>query len=95
MLWTDQGIRNFKDTIRRAEVARIAAEKVGGKLTSDWTWGKYDGIGILEALDDEAAMQFGLKVGSLGNIRTTTLRAFTEKGLQASLISLANQVASC
>lgn len=55
----------FKDTIKRAEAARDEAEKVGGKFTSYWTFGKYDGIGILEAPNDEAAMQFGLKVGSL------------------------------
>jgi uncharacterized protein with GYD domain len=42
------------------------------------TFGEYDGIGILEAPDDEAAMEFGLRVGSLGNVRTTTLKAFTE-----------------
>ena len=42
-------------------------------------FGKYDGIGILEAPNDEAAMQFGLKVGSLGIIRTTTFRAITEE----------------
>jgi len=79
MWWTDQGIRNFKDTIGRAEVARSEAEMVGGKFTSYWTFGKYDGIGILEASNDEAAMQFGLKVGSLGNVRTTTLGVFTEE----------------
>ena len=79
MRWTDQGITNFKDTIRRAEVAKSEAEKIDGKFTSYWTFGKYDGIGILKAPNDEAAMQFGLKVGSLGNIKTTTLTAFTEE----------------
>jgi uncharacterized protein with GYD domain len=77
--WTDQGIKNVKDTTRRADAARSEAEKIGGKLTVYWTFGKYDGIGILEAPNDEAAMEFELKVGSLGNIRTTTLRAFTEE----------------
>src|SRR5215213_8815084 len=79
MRWTDQGITNFKDTIRRAEAAKSEAEKIDGKFISYWTFGKYDGIGILEAPNDEAAMQFGLKVGSLGNIKTTTLTAFTEE----------------
>jgi uncharacterized protein with GYD domain len=79
MRWMDQGITNFKDTIRRAEAAKSEAEKIDGKFTVYWTFGKYDGIGILEAPNDEAAMQFGLKVGSLGNIRTTTLRAFSEE----------------
>ena len=76
---TDQGIRNIKDTTRRADAAKSEAERIGGKFTIYWTFGKYDAIGILEAPDDEAAMQFGLKVGSLGNVRTTTLRAFTEE----------------
>jgi uncharacterized protein with GYD domain len=41
MRWADQGIRNFKDTIARTEVARSKAEKIGGKFTSYWTFGKY------------------------------------------------------
>jgi uncharacterized protein with GYD domain len=77
--WTDQGIRNVKDTTRRAEAARSEAEKIGCRFTTYWTFGEYDGIAILEAPNDEAAMEFELKVGSLGNIRTTTLRAFTEE----------------
>jgi uncharacterized protein with GYD domain len=77
--FTDQGIRNVKDTTRRADAAKTEAEKIGGKFTIYWTFGKYDGIGILEAPDDEAAMEFGLRVGSLGSIRTTTLKAFTEE----------------
>ena len=77
--WTDQGIKNAKDTTRRAEAARSEAEKMGCKLTIYWTFGEYDAIGILEAPNDESAMEFGLKVGSLGNVRTTTLRAFTEE----------------
>jgi uncharacterized protein with GYD domain len=79
MRFTDQGIRNVKDTTRRADAVRREAEKIGGKFTSYWTFGKYDGIGILEAPNDEAAMEFGLRVGSLGNVRTTTLKAFTEE----------------
>jgi uncharacterized protein with GYD domain len=77
--WTDQGIRNAKDTTRRTEAAKREAERIGGKLTVYWTFGEYDIVCILEAPNDEAAMEFGLKVGSLGNVRTTTLRAFTEE----------------
>src|ERR671934_2708641 len=76
---TDQGIRNIKDTTRRAEAATSEAERIGCKLTVYWTFGEYDAIGILEAPNDEAAMEFGLKLGSLGNVRTTTLKAFTEE----------------
>jgi uncharacterized protein with GYD domain len=81
MRWADQGIRNFKDTIARTEVARSKAEKIGGKFTSYWTFGKYNGIGIPGDPHDEAVMQFGLKVGRLGNVRTTTLRASLRKKL--------------
>jgi uncharacterized protein with GYD domain len=79
MRFTDQGIRNVKDTKRRAEAEKSDAEKLGCKFTVYWTFGKYDGIGILEAPNDEAAMEFELKVGSLGNTRTATLKAFTEE----------------
>jgi uncharacterized protein with GYD domain len=77
--WTDQGIRNFKDTAIRGDAAKSEAERIGGKLTLYWTFGEYDLVCILEAPNDEAAMEFGLKVGSLGNVRTTTLRAFKEE----------------
>jgi uncharacterized protein with GYD domain len=66
---TDQGIRNIKDTTRRADAAKSESENVGGKFTPYWTFGKYDGIGILEAPNHEAAMEFGLRVGSLGDVR--------------------------
>ena len=77
--WTEQGIRNSKDTTRRADAAKREAERIGGKLTVYWTFGEYDMVCILETPNDEAAMEFGLKVGSLGNVRTATLRAFTEE----------------
>jgi uncharacterized protein with GYD domain len=76
---TDQGVRNIKDTAKRADAAKSEAQRIGGKFTIYWTFGKYDGIGILEAPNDEAAMEFELRIGSLGNIRTTTLKAFTEE----------------
>jgi uncharacterized protein with GYD domain len=76
---TDQGIRNIKDTTRRAAAERSEAERIDDKFTLYWTFGKYDGIGILDAPNDEAAMEFELRVGSLGNVRTTTLKAFTEE----------------
>ena len=86
--WTDQGIRNIKDTTRRAEAATSEAERIGGKLTVYWIFGEYDAIGILEAPNDEAAMEFGLKVGSLGNIRTSTLRGFTSEEISRVLDKL-------
>ena len=76
--WTDQGIRNVKETARRAEAARKAAEKLGGNLELYYTLGEYDMVGIGEAPSDEAEMQLLLQIGALGNVRTKTLKAWTE-----------------
>jgi len=76
--WTDQGIRNVKETARRAEAARKAAEKLGGKLELYYTLGEYDMVGIGETPSDEAQMQLLLQIGALGNVRTKTLKAWTE-----------------
>ena len=75
--WTDQGIRNVKDTIKRAEAFRSYLEKKGGKLTDIfYTFGQYDLVLIVELTNDDEAMSVLLGTGSLGNIRTTTLKAF-------------------
>jgi uncharacterized protein with GYD domain len=59
-------------------------EKVGGKLIgSYYTFGEYDVIIVMEAPNDEAVMSLMLKVGSAGNVRTKTLKAFTaEEGIK-------------
>ena len=74
--WTDLGVKNFKETTKRAEDAAALAAKMGGKLTVYWTIGSYDIVTLSEFPDDETATAFLLRVGSLGNIRTQTLRAF-------------------
>jgi uncharacterized protein with GYD domain len=76
--WTDQGIRNVKETAKRAEAARKMAEKLGGKLELYYTLGEYDLVGVAEAPSDEAEMQFLLQLSTLGNVRTKTLKAWTE-----------------
>jgi uncharacterized protein with GYD domain len=75
--WTDQGIRNVKGTLERTgDVAKLA-EKHGGRLVqTHWTIGPYDLVGIAEAPDDESATAFALELGSAGNVRTTTMRAY-------------------
>jgi uncharacterized protein with GYD domain len=74
--WTDQGIKNVKETLQRADSAAELAQKHGGSLQVYWTVGAHDIVAILEAPDDESATAFLLEAGSLGNIRTTTLRAY-------------------
>ena len=77
--WTDQGIRNVKDSPKRLDSARNTIEAAGGKLvTSYLTMGKYDLVHIVECPSDEAAATLVLKAASAGNIRTETLKAFTE-----------------
>jgi uncharacterized protein with GYD domain len=78
MKLTDQGIKDVKDAPKRAETAFKALEKMGGKLIGFYaTLGEYDYIGIGQSPSDEAVTAYNLALGSLGNLRTTTLRAFT------------------
>jgi uncharacterized protein with GYD domain len=76
--FTEQGIRNVKDTAKRAEALRTMAKKVGVTVKElYWTLGKYDVATILDAPDEASVTALGLSVGALGNVRTQTLRAFT------------------
>ena len=76
--WTEQGIRNFKDSPKRVEAFKQLVEKNGGKVVQFlYTMGKYDGAAFLETPNDEAFLKIALGVGSLGNIRSTTLKAWT------------------
>jgi len=80
MKLTDQGIKDVKNAPQRIDAAARAIEAMGGKMTGFYfTLGEYDYIGIFEGLTDEAGTSFLLKLGSAGNVRTTTLKAFTKK----------------
>lgn len=84
--WTDQGIKNSKDTITRANAAKQLAEKLGARITDCvWTLGQYDLILSAEAPDDETITAIGIAIGKLGNVRTQTLRAFGESEMQKIL----------
>ncbi len=78
--FTDQGIRTAKDTLKRTEAVRQAAAAAGGRIIGVW-WlmGQYEGMIIFEAPDDETTLRQLLGNGMQGNIRTTTLRAFSEE----------------
>jgi uncharacterized protein with GYD domain len=84
--FTDQGIRNVKQTIERTDHGGELAEKHGLKLKQAyWTVGAYDMVTVFEAPDDEAISAHLLEIGSLGNIRTTTLRAYDEQEMSGIL----------
>ena len=76
--FTEQGIRDVKDTINRAEAFKSAIEKAGGKFISEYyTLGKYDIVTIVEAPNDETILPVILATGSLGHVRSETLKAFS------------------
>ncbi len=78
--FTDEGIRTVRDTLERTDRAAGLAEKHGARLVQTyWTVGLYDIVAVLEASDDESATAFLLEVGSLGAVRTTTLRAYNRE----------------
>ena len=77
--YTDQGIRDVKDSPSRLDSVKELIRGLGGEMTHFYlTMGTYDLVAISELPADESAAQLALKLGSLGNVRTTTLRAFPE-----------------
>jgi uncharacterized protein with GYD domain len=77
---TDQGIRNIKESPQRIEAGIKGFEAMGGKLLGFYSvMGEYDFVAIGEAPSDEVGMAFMLAQGSQGNVRTTTLKAFTKE----------------
>jgi uncharacterized protein with GYD domain len=80
MKLTDQGVKAIKDAPKRVEEGIKGFEKMGGKMLGFYlTTGEYDYVSIGEAPSDEAAVTFALALGSKGNVRTTSLKAFTKE----------------
>ena len=77
---TDQGIKNIKEAPQRIEEGIKALEAAGGKVIGFYSvMGEYDYVSIGEAPNDETAVALALAIGSQGNVRTTTLKAFTKE----------------
>ncbi len=88
--FTDQGIRNIKDSPKRAEAFRNMCDKVGARAKDIyWTMGRYDIVVIVEAPDEVTMEAILYSVGTLGNVRTETLRAFTAQETTQALQKLA------
>ena len=82
--FTDQGIRNVKDSVKRADAVKEAAQKAGITMKEIvWTLGSYDMVVTFEAPDDAAMTAFALAVGSAGNVRTQTMRAYDRDEMTA------------
>ena len=77
--WTDQGIRNVKESPKRLDLGRKKLKEMGGEMKAFYlTMGKYDSVAIVDVPDDETFARFLLWLGSQGNLRTHTVKAFTE-----------------
>jgi uncharacterized protein with GYD domain len=87
--FTDQGIRNVKDTVKRGDAAIAEAKKMGMNIMEEfWTMGAYDGVVAFEAPDDETMSAFVLKIGALGNVKCQTLRAFRRSEMEEILAKI-------
>jgi len=76
--FTDQGIRNVKDTANRASNYKELAAKLGCTVKENyWTQGQYDVVSIVDAPDEASMTALAMSVGKLGYIRTQTLRAYS------------------
>lgn len=87
--FTEHGIRSVQDTTRRADAFRDLAKTLGITVKDIyWTLGRYDIITTVDAPDDTAVTALGLSLGKSGNIRTETLRAFSQADMSAVLGSV-------
>jgi uncharacterized protein with GYD domain len=76
--WTDQGMRTFNETVDRYEAAQSRFQEMGVHFSDiRWAMGAHDLVGVLDAPDDETLAAALLSLSSTGNLRTTTMRAFT------------------
>ena len=88
--WTDQGMRQIRDSPNRLDKAKATLRDMGGQFTSFYmTMGEYDVVATYEAPDDAVAARFTLMLGMLGNVRSTTMKAFPEKAYREIINSLA------
>ena len=76
--FTRQGVGNLADAPKRDEDARRLVEQAGGKVQIYYTLGEYDFVAIIEMPDDESMLKFLLQIGSMGNVVTKTLKAWSE-----------------
>jgi uncharacterized protein with GYD domain len=88
--FTDQGVRNAKDSFKRTEAFKDMAKKCGVTVKDIyWTQGQYDGLTIIDAPDDMTATALTLSMGALGNVRTQTMRAYSSADMKTIIGKLA------
>jgi uncharacterized protein with GYD domain len=84
--FTDQGIRDVRETTKRADAVKAAAKKLGVTMKDIyWTMGQYDVVAVFEAPDDVSMSALALAIGSAGNIHGQTLRAYSKDEMNSVL----------
>ena len=87
--FTKEGIENIKESPRRLEAAKQWIEHAGGRWKGWYlTMGRYDFVLLAEAPNGEAAAVLTLATASLGNVRTETMRAFTEQEYERIIVDI-------
>lgn len=87
--YTQKGIESIKDSPKRLDAARKAYEEAGAKLKDFYlVLGEYDIVTVVEAPNDETAARVNIQIASKGNVRTKTLRAFSEAEYRKIISSL-------
>jgi uncharacterized protein with GYD domain len=87
--WTEQGMRQVKESPKRLDTAKRALKEMGGEFKAFYmTMGDYDLVAVYEAPDDAVAARFTLMLGMHGNVRSTTLKAFPEAAYREIVASL-------
>jgi uncharacterized protein with GYD domain len=75
--FTEKGLQGIRETCKRAAAFKLAAKKMGVKVTASyWTLGPFDGVIVFDAPDNETATAAMLSLSAQGNVTTTTARAY-------------------
>lgn len=87
--WTEQGVKNVRESPRRLDAAKKQLAEMGGSFKEFYlTMGEADMVAVCEAPDDAVAARFALQLGMAGNVRTRTLKAFPEAAYREIIASL-------
>ena len=87
--YTDRGMTAVRESHRRLEAAKRLLEEMGGRFQAVYmTMGAHDLVFVYEASDDAVAARFSLSLGMLGNVRSTTMKAFPETAYREIIASL-------
>ena len=77
--WTKKGLKNITQAPKRAKQANDMITKAGGTMQTFYTLGEYDFVSIIELPKEDDIMAILLCLASMGNIKTTTMKAWTEE----------------